>query len=205
MEDSVVGFQIVREIAHGATEAIPKKLIDVLRKTSYTRNQSPSTATEALYNVVKTADKYDMIHLLRPWVDKWGDEVRLYTHPRADWLGERLWIAWILGHEGMLMEELQTIALSACLVEVLETDDSDQDDAGDDDRVKDNTDNTAQKGHPFLEVTGKAHGVLMLAACNQRGEDVVLGHPDTEENRIFDILLVSGMYHFGSNNTVVSS
>ena len=272
-EDSIVGFHILLDIANGNMKKNPREHMDIPDKINYPQDQPPHTATEILYHVAMTAEKYDMVHLLQPWINEWCDEVRLYTHPRADWLGERLWIAWILGHEGILKDELQAIALSAYLVEICETDESNQEDAAKDNRDGDNgakgiagkdpasasgkrkalnledreneevpatknrhidtglkdysanrddsdnpdlvgsdtargtntAENTAQQGYTHPKCRSKAHGRLMLAARNKRGKDVVLDYPDTDENMIFGILQISGMFPFGWGDLVVSS
>lgn len=94
------------------------------------QDPTTKTTTQVVHQVVSTADKYDMTHLLRPWVNTWCEDLKSHGYRREGWLGERIRIAWIIGNEYMLDDELHAVVLSAYL-----GDNSAEDDADKDDRV----------------------------------------------------------------------
>ncbi|KAB5547308.1 hypothetical protein GE09DRAFT_207156 [Coniochaeta sp. 2T2.1] len=115
--DDIVGFSVLLLILHGHIRKVPSTMAEYR-----TAGPTANTVTNILYQIAKTADKYDLLHLLQPWIIKWCTEMGDLEPPREGWLGQRLWIAWLLGDEHMVNDELHYLILSAYIRPILEED-----------------------------------------------------------------------------------
>lgn len=104
-EDDPRAFAILLDIIHGRSDRVPMDL--------HLAQPPPDCAATLLYDVVKMADKYCLLPLLRPWVNPWLAPWRAYGRRENDgWMGEIITAAWIVGDETLLVEQLDKAAIS---------------------------------------------------------------------------------------------
>ncbi|KAI1504928.1 hypothetical protein F5X99DRAFT_416338 [Biscogniauxia marginata] len=66
-----------------------------------------------LYDLTVLADKYDLTHLLRPWVQGWLDAVHYQSvPPNSPFPHERLWISWVLGDQDLFKLMAKALAIN---------------------------------------------------------------------------------------------
>lgn len=90
-------------------------LLDIMHANFDKLPRNP-LALDDLYHITVLTDKYDMRHLLRPWISQWEEEARGYNiwtpeqETRDCILEKRLWIAWELGLQGRLRDLVRRLA-----------------------------------------------------------------------------------------------
>jgi hypothetical protein len=98
-EDDRSAMEIFLNIMHGHVYKVPEKLSHM----------------GLILPIVKTADKYDLTHLLKPWAEAW---LREYARKRdKTWLIELIWAAWVLGDTNLLNHQLDRIFRNLCIGE----------------------------------------------------------------------------------------
>ncbi|OIW30017.1 hypothetical protein CONLIGDRAFT_632126 [Coniochaeta ligniaria NRRL 30616] len=104
-EDEPRSFAILLDVIHGRSDRVPLDLHQAL---------PPVDCTAALlYDVVRMADKYCLLPLLRPWMNPWLAPWRPGGARKDDgWMGEITSVAWIVGDETVLLDQLDRAAES---------------------------------------------------------------------------------------------
>ncbi|OIW30062.1 hypothetical protein CONLIGDRAFT_669810 [Coniochaeta ligniaria NRRL 30616] len=110
-------LDIVMNIIHGNYHRVPKDLFDCRCLCGGLFEY------DHLYYIARVVDKYDMVHILRPWADVWirgsTDSIEsihktaVKKRERGD--GQLTWIAWVLGDEVLLNHMLDVIFLHTCI------------------------------------------------------------------------------------------
>lgn len=109
-EESLHGLCILLEIIHGNVHTLSREIGEHL--------ESEKQAAYLLCEVAITADKYELVHIFKPWVGPWLGYCRAqgsYLHEgecNTRWLGELIWCAWVFGDEEMLLRGLDGVLLS---------------------------------------------------------------------------------------------
>lgn len=107
--DQSFGLAVLLRIIHGNFDRVPRSLL--------TSKQYEEAAMKKLYEVAVAADRYNLVHILSPWADRWLHDVS-YTFPNfratchRDWHAWRIATAWILGDETVLVRDLSRLVLS---------------------------------------------------------------------------------------------
>lgn len=125
-EDDINAMAILFDIIHGRAHKVPKllpKSLAELAGPSAHCDFDDAVETDVLYLVVVAADKYDIIHLLRPWAKYWLERIKgkkRWDRKRWEnsWCAELLWAAWMLGDRGLLFSQLNKVVLSAKVTDV---------------------------------------------------------------------------------------
>lgn len=94
-DDNPAAMCIVLDIMHGRTYFVPRSF----------------DSTEDLFDVCVLAQKYDLVHLLGPWVGIWNAPRRLY-----DDTIDGIWINWVLG-DAVRFASMCGTALKSSVVE----------------------------------------------------------------------------------------
>lgn len=104
--DEPFGLAFLLQIIHGNVDRIPRSLLN--------SKQCEEAAMKTLYEVAMAADRYDLVHILSPWADRWLQDVS-YTFSSSgyrDWHAWRIATASILGDETVLVRDLSQLVLS---------------------------------------------------------------------------------------------
>ncbi|OIW30068.1 hypothetical protein CONLIGDRAFT_644092 [Coniochaeta ligniaria NRRL 30616] len=120
-EDDINAMSILFNIIHGHVHKVPKilpKTMAELAGPSSHCSDDDAVETDVLYLITTAADKYDLIHILRPWVKYWLDRIKGKKRWAKgvwenNWCSELIWAAWILGDLDLLHSQLNKVVLSA--------------------------------------------------------------------------------------------
>ncbi|KAH8908602.1 hypothetical protein BR93DRAFT_966659 [Coniochaeta sp. PMI_546] len=162
-------FNIIHGHVHKVPKILPKNMAELVGPSSHCYHDD-AVETDMLYLVTMTADKYDIIHLLRPWVKYWLERVRCkkrWSQKGWDdnWCAELLWAAWILGDHDLLHSQLNKVVLSAKM-------------AG-----------SSPSG------SKSAREVIGLCVVDSFGNEIMMSQDVSGPSRILEILDVWGMSH----------
>jgi hypothetical protein len=112
-EDCFPVFKILLDIVHGNFQDVPTTL------PPERVDNSEIPAEKFLYEMVVTADKYDMVHVLQPFAESWLYKVR--ERWQHTWSREVLWISWFLGDEKLLVSQLDQAVLGLYMYRTVES------------------------------------------------------------------------------------
>ncbi|KAI1254013.1 hypothetical protein MGN70_004408 [Eutypa lata] len=101
-----------------------KVLLDIVH-SNFDKVPNSVTDLDDLYHIAVLTDKYDMTHLLRPWIRQWEspkyEEMPLWDDSRGKsqdcFLEKHLWIAWQFGAQRRLYRLVRDLAQYSCLDE----------------------------------------------------------------------------------------
>ncbi|KAH8893064.1 hypothetical protein GQ53DRAFT_597820, partial [Thozetella sp. PMI_491] len=92
-------------------EDSPESLSIILSIIHSTFDIPPVLDLKNLYRLAILVDKYDLAHLLRPWVKSWLEGLKPWEgKPGAELLS---WVAWVLGDEELFTKSTSYILLNA--------------------------------------------------------------------------------------------
>jgi hypothetical protein len=97
-DDGIGSFEVFLNIIHGYLDKVPDKFQRYVELVE-------------LYHIVRTADKYDLTHLLRPWAQPWLRFLRRRWGSGMSFSHEVMWVAWVLGDERLLVSQLDVAVL----------------------------------------------------------------------------------------------
>jgi hypothetical protein len=178
-EDDINAMAIIFNIIHGHVEKVPKVLPKTMGELVGPSSQcyhDAAVETDMLYLITTSADKYDLIRLLRPWAKYWLERVKGKKRWnkqawKNNWCAELLWGAWILGDRDLLYSQLNHVVLSAKMTPSSSSD---------------------------IRI---CHHERELCVIDSFGNEVRLSQLDSGPNQILEILGVSGMSHRQSDRT----
>ncbi|KAB5547310.1 hypothetical protein GE09DRAFT_1288957 [Coniochaeta sp. 2T2.1] len=114
-EDDARGFEILLHIIHGRVDRVPVDMVAGREnfRDDASSNQAIRDGSAFLYEVLRMADKYCILHLLRPWINRWLKPWREDEVCMGLFSGEVLWAAWMVGDETVVRKELGKATFSA--------------------------------------------------------------------------------------------
>lgn len=171
-DDHPHGFRIVMDIIHSNFAMVPISLEKECLK-------SDSSGDSRLYEIARMTHKFDMVDVVRPWINNWLEEASLYhiSIPEPHFHGQLIWVAWVFGSETILRAELGGVAVSAWVL-----------DEGDDSSDEEGARVDPGVGQPKSQDASR--DVCVVDWQDHCTSLYRLGHKHT----IFDLLDVSGMY-----------
>lgn len=116
-EDKIAGFAIMLDIIHGHVHKVPAAYKDFCEYVK-SRQERTDVTIDMVYHAARAADKYAIVHLLRPWAESWIKLMRRIWDIggggwRIGWRGELIWVAWIFGDMQLMNEHLESLFLKA--------------------------------------------------------------------------------------------
>lgn len=112
-DDDVHCLSIVLDIIHLNFDRVPEHLEACCGPVTSDQDTGDLSgrrdAPAHIYGIVRIVDKYDMVHIIRPWAQTWLNDV----NKMPGWCAEIIWAAWVLGDESLLREQLVRVLSSA--------------------------------------------------------------------------------------------
>ncbi|KAH8908610.1 hypothetical protein BR93DRAFT_994113 [Coniochaeta sp. PMI_546] len=168
-DDHPHGFGIVMDIIHSNTAKVPVYLDDHQYKSKY---------SDRLYEIARMTHKYDMVDVVRPWVNTWLDEASVYhtCSSEPQFHGQLLWIAWVFGDERLLNAELGALVLFAYI--------QNRDDESAEENFEQNTDQDYHERRRYGDSED-------LCIVDREDRVTFLHHPEGDDNAILTLLDVA--------------
>ena len=104
-------FRILMDIIHANFAAVPVSLdSDVMQESS---------EHDLLCEIARMTDKYDMVDVVRPWINTWNENSYEFyaSDAEAPFHGQLTWIAWVFGDEKLLRAGLDAVAVHAWMLD----------------------------------------------------------------------------------------
>jgi len=173
-DDHPHGFRILMHIIHANFAGVPVTL-DSDKLTGMRK----SSEYDLLYEIARMTDKYDMVDVVRPWINTWNEKSHAFyaTDAEAHFHGQLTWIAWVFGDERLLRAGLDAVAVRAWIFDQ------------DDDIPNDEGSSVYPRAGQHKPNDNQLHGVC-FTDC--QGRCISLCGPG-EKNAILDLLDFSGM------------